>query len=105
VVEAYCVPDHSLNQILREHEPENLDSPKGVDFTLVEMSAFPGRSAEAKRNLFAAVVRNLGSAAGIPPDSITVIVHEPPLTNWGMRGGKAAADIDFGPSTGRVAST
>jgi 4-oxalocrotonate tautomerase family enzyme len=101
VIEAYSVPDQSLSQILHEDEPEDLDSAKGVDFTLIEMSAFPGRSVEAKRNLFAGVVRNLERAAGVPPDSVTIIVHEPPLTNWGMRGGKAAADIDFGPSPGR----
>jgi phenylpyruvate tautomerase PptA (4-oxalocrotonate tautomerase family) len=105
VVEAFRVPDHSLKQILHEHEPENLDGQGGLEFAVVEMSAFPGRSAEAKRHLFTAVVRNLESAAGIAADNVTIIVHEPPLTNWGVRGGKAAADIDFGVPAGRVVNT
>ncbi len=24
------------------------------------------------------------------------MLHEPPLVNWGVRGGKAASDIDLG---------
>jgi len=96
LVEAFRVPDDSVNQLLHEHDPENVDSSKGAAFTLVEMTVFPGRSAEAKRRLYSALVRNLALAPGIPADKVTVVLHEPPFTDWGIRGGKAAADLDLG---------
>jgi phenylpyruvate tautomerase PptA (4-oxalocrotonate tautomerase family) len=38
------------------------------------------------------LVRNLG-AAGVPASDITVVLHEPPMENWGIRGGKV--DLGF----------
>jgi phenylpyruvate tautomerase PptA (4-oxalocrotonate tautomerase family) len=94
--EAFQIPDHDRNLILHEHDPDAFDSAKGPEFTLVEVTAFAGRSREAKRALFAAVVRNLERDPGIAPQKVTIIVHEPPLDCWGIRGGKPAGEVDLG---------
>jgi len=96
LVEAFRVPDHDRQQILHEHDPDHFDCARGSAFTLVELTVFPGRSADAKRRLYAAVVRNLERAPGIPPDRVLVVLNEPPLLDWGIRGGKAAADVELG---------
>ena len=57
--------------------------------------AFPGRSADAKRNLYRALVRRLGEIA-IDPMDVSVVILEPGLESWGVRGGRSAADIDLG---------
>ena len=44
----------------------------------------------------AAVVRNLKAAPGIPPEQVLVVLHEPPLANWGVRGGRSGLDVDLG---------
>jgi hypothetical protein len=33
---------------------------------------------------------------GIPADHISIVVRDIPTTNWGIRGGAAACDIDLG---------
>lgn len=96
LVEAFRIPDHDRNQILHEHDPEHFESSKGPANTLVEFTVFPGRTDEAKKALFAAVVRNLQASPGIPPEKVLIVLHEPPLANWGIRGGKAASDVDIG---------
>lgn len=96
LVEAFRIPHLDRNQILHEHDPEHFEAAKGPAYTLVEFTVFPGRSDEAKRALYAAVVRNLQAAPGIPPEKLLVVLHEPPLVNWGIRGGKAASDVELG---------
>jgi phenylpyruvate tautomerase PptA (4-oxalocrotonate tautomerase family) len=84
------------NQILHEHAPEHFESRHGAGFTLVEATVFPGRSREAKRLLFAAIARNLAAAAGVDPAKLLIVLHEPPLECWGVRGGKPASEVSLG---------
>ncbi len=57
---------------------------------------FKGRSFEAKKQLFQAIVDNLAKNPGIKGDDIIIVLHEPPLENWGIRGGKPASEVDIG---------
>jgi phenylpyruvate tautomerase PptA (4-oxalocrotonate tautomerase family) len=97
LVEAFAIPDSDRTQRLIEHDPENFEIEPGHSekYTLVEITAFPGRSPEAKRALYAAIVRNLG-AAGVPADDVLVVLHEPPMQNWGIGGGRSADEVDLG---------
>ncbi len=96
LVEAFKIPEQDRNQLLHQHAPEDFESGKGPQFTLVEATVFPGRSLEAKRRLYAAVVRNLEASPGIPPEAVLVVLHEPALECWGVRGGRAATDVQLG---------
>ncbi len=96
LVEAFRIPDDDRNQILHEHAPEHFESRHGPGFTLIEATVFPGRTAEAKRRLFAAIARNLEEGAGIDPAKVVVVLHEPPLERWGIRGGKPATEVAIG---------
>ena len=81
------------------HEPHRfacspaLKSPEF--FTHVSIDAIAGRSLEAKRKLYEAVVDNL-AILGIPKDHVKVLLREISLENWGLRGGRAGSDIDLG---------
>jgi phenylpyruvate tautomerase PptA (4-oxalocrotonate tautomerase family) len=96
LVEAFRIPESDRHQILHEHAPDHFESGKGPDFTLVELTVFPGRSADAKRRLFEAIVRNLERGAGIAPASVLIVIHEPPLECWGIRGGRPASEVSIG---------
>lgn len=96
LVEAFRIPEHDRNQILHEHAPESFESGKGPGFTLIELTVFPGRSDDAKRALHAAIVRNLQAGAEMSPEQVLIVLHEPPLVNWGIRGGRAACDVQVG---------
>jgi phenylpyruvate tautomerase PptA (4-oxalocrotonate tautomerase family) len=97
LVEAFGIPDDDRTQRLIEHDAESfeIDGGHSARYTLVEITAFPGRSPEAKRALYAAIVRNLG-AAGVPAEDVLVVLNEPTLENWGIRGGLSADDVDLG---------
>jgi phenylpyruvate tautomerase PptA (4-oxalocrotonate tautomerase family) len=96
LVEAFHIPEQDRNQILHEHAPEHFESRHGAGFTLVEASVFPGRTSEAKKRLFAAIARNVQAAIGVDPAKVLVVLHEPALECWGIRGGKPASEVAIG---------
>lgn len=85
-------------QRLYELEKENFEiaPTKTEQFTLIEITAFKGRSLEAKKRLYAAIVDNLEKEPGIKGTDITIVIHEPPLDNWGIWGGKPASEVNLG---------
>ncbi|MFP5239523.1 MAG: tautomerase family protein [Acidobacteriota bacterium] len=97
LVSAFGIPEPDRNIRLNEYAPGDWLLPPGKTerYTLVEIHAFAGRSAEAKGALFARVVSNLG-ALGVEPSDVFVIVVEQPRENWGIRGGQRADLVDLG---------
>lgn len=98
LVESFEIPEDDRMQRLYELDPDHFETAPGKTekFTLIEITAFKGRSIEAKRKLYAAIVKNLGESLAIAGSDIFIVIHEPPLENWGIRGGKAAIDINLG---------
>ncbi len=95
LVEAFRIPDSDRNQLLHEYPDGDFEARHGAGAVFVELVVFPGRSADAKRRLYAAIAANLGRA-GVDPEQTLVVLHEPPLESWGIRGGKAATDVRIG---------
>jgi len=87
------------DKVLRliEHAAGNFVIPLavGATFTRIEITLFTGRSNAAKRALFQATVRNL-AGFGVPPDDVKIVLVEVSAENVGIRGGKAASDVDLG---------
>ncbi|MEC5398615.1 tautomerase family protein [Uliginosibacterium sp. H1] len=78
------------------HRPEHFAVPadRSADFTVIEITLFSGRSLDAKRQLYALLVDELG-ALGIARNDVFVVLNEQPQENWGL-GGKAACDLELG---------
>ncbi len=95
LVEAFRIPEHDRNQLVHEYADGDFEARHGPGAVFVELVVFPGRTPDAKRKLYAAIARNLGRA-GVDPQRTLVVLHEPPLANWGIRGGQAATDVDVG---------
>ena len=95
--EALKVPEGDRQIRYLEHKPEHFAVPPGKteNYTLVEIALFPGRTLEAKRNLYESIVRRFGEL-GIAPTDVFIVLHEPPLDNWGLRGGLPASEVDLG---------
>jgi len=55
-------------------------------YTIVEISMFEGRTAEAKRQLIHLLFEKLQSQAGIAPADVEITITETPRQNWGFRG-------------------
>jgi phenylpyruvate tautomerase PptA (4-oxalocrotonate tautomerase family) len=97
LVETIRIPP--ADKVLRfvAHAPDDFITPPayGEKFTRIEITLFAGRSLEAKRKLYKAIVRNL-EPFGVPPKDVKIVLIEVPAENWGIRGGHAACDIDLG---------
>ena len=57
---------------------------------------FKGRSSEAKKKSISKIVKNLELQPGILGNDILIVILEPPLENWGTRGGKTPSEVDLG---------
>ena len=64
-------------------------------YTHISIDAIAGRSLDAKRALYTAIVSNL-EQLGIPKDHVKVLLREIELENWGIRGGQAGCDVELG---------
>ena len=63
-------------------------------YTVITISAFLGRSIEAKRNLYQGTVNRL-APLGIPPGHTKIMLNEIARENWGLGGGKPASEIEL----------
>ena len=103
LVEAFKIPLEDRNIRFIVHEPHRFQCPSDKSqpelFTVISIDCFAGRSLNAKRNLYQAIVRNL-SALSVPADYINILLREIPIENWGIRGGQAACDVSLGFSIG-----
>jgi phenylpyruvate tautomerase PptA (4-oxalocrotonate tautomerase family) len=97
MIEGLKIPEWDKTVRLIVHEPHRFATPPGIGdrYTLVNIDLFVGRSLEAKKALYRALVKNL-EPLGIPPDHVKVLLREIPRENWGMRGGFAASELELG---------
>ena len=95
--EALKIPETDRTLRLIQHPASHfaVAPGRGEKFTLVEITMFSGRSLDAKRMLYQAIVRNL-AALGVPMLDIKITLIETPPENWGLRGGLQASEIDLG---------
>jgi hypothetical protein len=99
VVHALKTPDDEPLARLIEHRTSSYLIPHvaGERFTRIEIVLFRGRSLEAKRQLYRAIVENL-RPFGIPAEDVKIVLIEVTADDVGFRGGKAASDGDLGYS-------
>ena len=97
LVDSFKIPETDNNQRIDEYDPQDYILPAGrtEKYILVEITVFPGRSQDAKRTLYRAIASKLGKV-NVDPMDIIIILYEPPLENWGIRGDIAASDVDLG---------
>ncbi len=97
--EAFKILPGDRKMRLVVHEPHRFLASPGIEnpefCTHITIDAFTGRSLEAKRHLYKAMVNNL-EPFGIPKDHVAIVLHEIAKENWGIRGGQAGCDIDLG---------
>jgi 4-oxalocrotonate tautomerase family enzyme len=90
------VEEDDRYQRLYELDLENFErrAAKTDKFTLIELNLFPGRSKELKRELIKGITSLLGERLEIRAADIIIIIHEPPLDNWGCYG-EQASELKF----------
>jgi len=78
-------------------EPDDFIHPhdRGLDYTIIEISLFEGRSDAAKRRLIRELFARIHVEVGIDPHSVEITLTETPKANWGIRG-QVASDLELG---------
>ena len=86
------IPDDDRFQRLYELKSTDFEHRKTLtdNITFIELTFFPGRSKEMKRAAIRNITRLLGENLAIASDDIYIIINEPPLENWGLRGEQAS---------------
>lgn len=97
--ETFKILPGDKNVRLIVHEPHRFACPpereKPEFYTHISIDAFVGRSLDAKRNLYRAIVNSL-ETLGIPKDHVMILLREIPKENWGILGGQAGSDVELG---------
>jgi len=97
LVECIHIPENDRRQRLYELDPAHFEHDgRSNQYVIIEITMFKGRSFEAKKALYASIVKRLEYNPGIPGNDITIVIHEPELGNWGIRGGKPASEVELG---------
>lgn len=97
MVEAIKIPedDRCYRLVTYDEAHFPLVPGKSDRFIIIEIALFHGRSLAAKRNLYAAIVRNLKISFGLEPHDIRIVLEEAGRENWGLDG-KPASEIELG---------
>lgn len=97
--EAFKILPGDRNVRLLVHEAHRFlcppDREKPECYTHISIDCFSGRSLEAKRSLYKAIIGNL-APYGIPANHVKILLREITAESWGIRGGQAACDVDLG---------
>jgi len=90
-------PEWDRNVRLVVHEPHRFAAPPNKDerYTLVQVDLFEGRSLDAKKQFYRALVAKL-ELLGIPRDHVKVVLRETPRDNVSMQDGLVASEVDLG---------
>jgi len=85
---ALGIPDWDRYQRLHELDSENFErgDSDSDNFTMIEITMFPGRTKAQKAAVFEHIVRELERSPGIRPQDVFIVLHEPPDENWGLCG-------------------
>ena len=97
LVHTLGIPDSDRFQRLYELPTAEFEAPpdRSDQATIIEITMYRGRSFEAKKELYKGIIENLAKNPGINGYDIMIILLEPSLENWGIRGGKPASEVDF----------
>ena len=85
---SFGIEDWDRFQRIIEIEPDDFETPQGKtdNFMIIELTIFPGRTTEQKKNAIEMITSNLTNTLGIAPTDVFIIINEPPLENWGLGG-------------------
>ena len=88
LIKAMGIADWDRFQRIVEFDKENFEIPEGKtdDFVIIELTIFPGRTKEQKKDAIETITSDLNKELGINVMDVFIIINEPPKENWGLAG-------------------
>ncbi|MBI3898472.1 MAG: tautomerase family protein [Gammaproteobacteria bacterium] len=97
MMEGLKIPESEKNVRLIVHPPHRFAAPSDKEdlFTFISIDLIVGRSLDAKKTLYQAIVRNL-ERLDIPRNHVEIVLRDIPLEDWAVNGGVPASEVDLG---------
>ncbi|WAC10993.1 tautomerase family protein [Dyadobacter pollutisoli] len=94
IVDAFQYPENKRAHRFFYLEEGDFYYPEGrsIQYTIIEISLFQGRSIDAKKALYQLIFTRFEQVLAISPNDIEITLTETPLYNWGIRG-KSGDDL------------
>ena len=88
LVESIGIEDWDRFQRIIEVDKDDFETAPGKtdNFTIIEITMFPGRSIEQKKTLIETITSKLEKELKIQPTDVFIVINEPPNENWGLGG-------------------
>ncbi len=88
LMDSLGIEDRDRFQRIIEYDKSDYETaPSKTDnFMIIELTLFPGRTAEQKRKAIELITDKLCSELNIFPTDVFIVIDEPPFENWGMGG-------------------
>lgn len=88
LMETLNILDEDRFQRIVEIDEDSFDTApdKSENFCIIELTMFPGRTKEQKRQVIEGITEKLNNVLGIRPEDVFIIFYNPEFENWGMRG-------------------
>ena len=82
------IMDNSTVRIIKIDREADFELPEGKtdNFMIIELTLFPGRSKEQKKQVIETITHKLNKELGIRNTDVFIVINEPPLENWGLAG-------------------
>ena len=86
IVEGLGVEDWDRFQRIIEYDKADFEFPdfKSDDFMIIELTIFPGRTAEQKQGVIAAIKNQLSNNLKVDPKDVFIVINDPPRENWSI---------------------
>ena len=86
LVDAIGIEDWDRFQRIIEYDKADFEFPdfKSDNFMIIELTIFPGRTAEQKQSAIAAIKERLSGALSIDPKDVFIVINDPPRENWSI---------------------
>ena len=101
LVEGIGMPEDELFNLVSEYDDTEFfydrrfnGIARSDDVVVVEITMRRGRSDAMKRSTYAAITRNLESAANVSPKDVFIFVHENDYSDWSVGNGVFAMAIN-----------
>jgi len=88
LVESFGIEEWDRFQRIIEIDKADFELPEGKtdNFMIIELTLFPGRSKEQKKQVIETITHKLNKELGIRNTDVFIVINEPPLENWGLAG-------------------
>jgi phenylpyruvate tautomerase PptA (4-oxalocrotonate tautomerase family) len=83
---ALGIPEANMIQVMTELDASHFRRVRGAseNFTLIEITLFPGRDVEDKKRLYQAIAGNLAQSPGIKGSDAVIVIRESPKDCWSV---------------------